>query len=61
MKKKKKKTTNQPTNQPTNLPTNQSQSKWSDGAVVTDLKLVANKFNDFFVNVGPNLAREILK
>ena len=27
--------------------------------MTTDLKLVTEKFNDFFVNVGPTLARKI--
>ena len=25
---------------------------------ISDPKLIANKFNDFFVNVGPNLAKK---
>ena len=37
----------------------QSKFKLSDGTVTTDLKLVTEKFNDFFVNVGPTLARKI--
>ena len=30
----------------------QSKFKLSDGTTTTDLKLVTEKFNDFFVNVG---------
>ena len=37
----------------------QSKFKLSDGTMTTDLKLVTEKFNDFFVNVGPTLARKI--
>ena len=37
----------------------QSKFKLSDGTVTTDLKLVTEKFNDFFVNVGPTLALKI--
>ena len=33
--------------------------KLSDGTVTTDLKLVTEKFSDFFVNAGPTLARKI--
>ena len=31
----------------------------SDGSVTDDKQTVAEKFNDFFVNVGPNLAKKI--
>ena len=31
----------------------------SDGSVTDDKQAVAEKFNDFFVNVGPNLAKKI--
>ena len=28
---------------------------------VSDLKLIANDFNDYFVNIGPNLAKNLIK
>ena len=31
----------------------------SDGSVTDDKQSVAEKFNDFFVNVGPNLPKKI--
>ena len=31
----------------------------SNGKTVTHKKDIANGFNDFFVNVGPNLAKDI--
>ena len=31
----------------------------SDGSVTDDKQMVAEKFNEFFVNVGPNLAKKI--
>ena len=37
----------------------QSKFRLSDGTTTTDLKLVTEKFNDFFVNVGLSLARKI--
>ena len=30
-----------------------------DNTVVTDTTSIANKFNFFFTNIGPNLAKEI--
>ena len=30
-----------------------------DNTVVTDTSSIANKFNFFFTNIGPNLAKEI--
>ena len=35
------------------------QFKSNDGSVTTDPKVISNKFNDFFVNVGPSLADKI--
>ena len=35
------------------------QFKLNDGSVTTDPKVISNKFNDFFVNVGPSLANKI--
>ena len=31
----------------------------SDGSITDHKQAVAEKFNDFFVNVGPNLAKKI--
>ena len=31
----------------------------NDGSVTTDSKVISNKFNEFFVNVGPALANKI--
>ena len=33
--------------------------KLSDGSITNDKKLISNKFNDFFINVGPTLANRI--
>ena len=33
--------------------------KLNDGSVTTDSKVISNKFNEFFVNVGPALANKI--
>ena len=33
--------------------------KLNDGSVTTDSKVISNKFNEFFVNVGPTLANKI--
>ena len=30
-----------------------------DGEIITDKKRVANKFNEFFTNIGPNLSKQI--
>ena len=32
---------------------------FSNGDVVSDPKLIAETFNDYFINIGPNLAAEI--
>ena len=37
----------------------QTEFMLSDGSVTDDKEAVAEKFNDFFVNVGPNLAKKI--
>ena len=37
----------------------QAQFKNSHGETISDLQLIANDFNDFFVNIGPNLASKI--
>ena len=35
--------------------------KLSDGSITNDKQLISDKFNDFFINVGPNLAKCIEK
>ena len=35
------------------------QFKTEDGSIISDMKTIANKFNEFFVNVGPNLAKQV--
>ena len=30
-----------------------------DGSIISDGTLISNKFNDFFTNIGPNLAKKI--
>ena len=35
--------------------------KLSDGSITKDKQLISDKFNDFFINVGPNLAKRIEK
>ena len=42
---------------------NQSQSKFklSDGTITNDKYMICEKFNEFFVSVGPNLAKKIPK
>ena len=30
-----------------------------DGAEIKDPKMIANRFNDFFTNIGPSLASKI--
>ena len=35
-----------------------SKFKLSDGTYTSDGAIVSNKFNDFFINVGPNLANK---
>ena len=38
---------------------NQSKFQLSDGNMTSDKKVISGKFNDFFVNVGPTLAKKI--
>ena len=38
---------------------NQSKFQLSDGNMTSDKKVISGKFNDFFVNVGPMLAKKI--
>ena len=33
--------------------------KLSDGTIILDGTLISNKFNEFFTNIGPNMARKI--
>ena len=35
--------------------------KLSDGSITKDKQLISDKFKDFFINVGPNLAKRIEK
>ena len=37
----------------------QTKFKFSDGSFTTDDFVISSKFNDFFVNIGPNLAKKI--
>ena len=37
----------------------QDKFKLSDGSVTTDKQEISDKFNEYFINVGPNLARKI--
>ena len=37
-----------------------SKFKLPDGSVTENKLLISNKFNDFFINIGPNLAKKIL-
>ena len=30
-----------------------------DGKIIQDKKMIADKFNDYFTNIGPELAKEI--
>ena len=39
----------------------QNKFKLNDNTIIADPKIVCNKFNDFFVNVGPSLAAKIPK
>ena len=39
----------------------QDEFKLNDGSLTTDMKLVCNKFNDFYINVGPSLSEKIPK
>ena len=44
------------------MKTDKSQKEFrSNGKLITDTKLISNKFNAFFTNVGPNLAKKIRK
>ena len=33
--------------------------KLNDGSYTTDMKIICEKFNDFFINVGPSLSKKI--
>ena len=37
----------------------QNKFKITDGTMISDGTLISNIFNEFFVNVGPNLAKKI--
>ena len=37
----------------------QAKFKLNDGSFTTDGYVISNKFNDFFINIGPNLAGKI--
>ena len=37
----------------------QDKSKLNDGSYTTDMKIICEKFNDFFINVGPSLSKKI--
>ena len=37
----------------------QSQFKLSDGTITNDKYMICEKFNEFFVSIGPNLAKKI--
>ena len=39
----------------------QSQSKISDGSTISNKQMISEKFNDFFINIGPSLADKITK
>ena len=39
----------------------QDEFKLNYGSLTTDMKLVCNKFNDFYINVGPSLSGKIPK
>ena len=38
---------------------NQKEFKLGDGSLASDMKLICNKFNEFFVNVEPSLSKKI--
>ena len=38
---------------------NQKEFKLGDGSLTSDMKLICNKFNEFFINVGPSLSKKI--
>ena len=37
----------------------QAQFKLSDDTLISDKSVISEKFNDFFIDVGPNLAKKI--
>ena len=37
----------------------QDKFKFNDGSYTTDMKIICEKFNDFFINVGPSLSKKI--
>ena len=37
----------------------QDKFKFNDGSYTTDMKIICEKFNDFFINVGPSLSKQI--
>ena len=37
----------------------QDKFKLNDGSYTTDMKIICEKFNDFFINVGPSLSKKI--
>ena len=37
----------------------QNEFRLGDGSLTTDMKLICNKFNEFFINVGPSLSKKI--
>ena len=37
----------------------QKEFRLGDGSLTSDMKLICNKFNEFFVNVGPSLSKKI--
>ena len=39
----------------------EEQLKLNDSIITTDKQTISNKFNDFFINVGPTLSRKIPK
>ena len=39
----------------------EEQFKLNDWAITTEKQTISNKFNDFFINVGPTLSRKIHK
>ena len=43
----------------TKNPTSQTKFKLDENHTTTDKKVIADKFNDFFINVGPTLSKLI--
>ena len=39
----------------------EEQFKLNDSTITNDKQTISNKFNDFFINVGPTLSRKIPK